>query len=65
MTDPGAAGVRANSTTRRDASIQSGAQILSTDYAAGESAESGYFVTVRPGVSPNRNRSPGLSALRL
>ncbi len=48
MTDPGFAGVKANETARRDASISSGAQILSTDYPAGEPAESGFFVTVRP-----------------
>ncbi len=48
MTDPGVAGVKANETARRDASISSGAQILSTDYPAGEPAESGFFVTVRP-----------------
>ena len=62
MTDPGAAGVRSNSTARRDASIRSGAQILSTDYPAGEPAESGYFVTVRPAgqTRPNARCNPVL-----
>jgi hypothetical protein len=46
MTDPGPAGVRANDTRRRDASIASGAQILSTDYPLREPAASGYFVGV-------------------
>jgi len=62
MTDPGPAGVRSNETARRDASIQSGAQILSTDYPAGEAAESGYFVTVRPpgNTQPNARCNPVL-----
>jgi hypothetical protein len=62
MTDPGFAGVKANETARRDASINSGAQILSTDYPAGEPAESGFFVTVRPaGQSrPNARCNPVL-----
>ena len=46
MTDPGPAGVRVNDTKRRDASIASGAQILSTDYPLHEAAASGYFVEV-------------------
>jgi hypothetical protein len=50
MTDPGAAGVRANDTKRRDASIASGAQILSTDYPLHEPAASGYFVEVEQGT---------------
>jgi hypothetical protein len=50
MTDPGAAGVRANDTKRRDASIASGAQILSTDYPIHEAAASGYFVEVEHGT---------------
>jgi hypothetical protein len=60
MTDPGSSGVKSNETARRDASIRSGAQILSTDYPAGEAAESGYFVTVRPaGVAhPNARCNP-------
>jgi len=60
MTDPGAAGVKSKETARRDASIRSGAQILSTDYPAGEAAESGYFVTVRPAGSmqPNARCNP-------
>jgi hypothetical protein len=64
MTDPGAAGVRANDTARRDASIRSGAQILSTDYPAGEAATSGYFVTVRPEgeTRPNARCNPVLQA---
>jgi hypothetical protein len=62
MTDPGAAGVKSNETARRDASIQSGAQILSTDYPAGEAAESGYFVSVRPAgkAYPNARCNPVL-----
>jgi hypothetical protein len=50
MTDPGPAGVRANDTKRRDASISSGAQILSTDYPFQEPASSGYFVAVEDGT---------------
>jgi hypothetical protein len=46
MTDPGPAGVRSNDTKRRDASLASGAQILSTDYPLNEPAASGYFVEV-------------------
>ena len=62
MTDPGAAGVKSNQTARRDASIQSGAQLLSTDYPAGEGAESGYVVTVRPPgkAHPNARCNPVL-----
>jgi hypothetical protein len=62
MTDPGAAGVKSNETARRDGSIKSGAQILSTDYPAGEAAESGYFVTVRPAgnTRPNARCNPAL-----
>jgi hypothetical protein len=62
MTDPGFAGVKANETARRDASITSGAQILSTDYPAGEPAESGFFVTVRPAgrTYPNARCNPVL-----
>lgn len=44
MTDPNPAAVRANDTTKRDASMISGAQILSTDYPYDESAASGYAV---------------------
>jgi hypothetical protein len=44
MTDPGPAGVRAGDTKRRDAAMDSGAQILSTDYPYDESAASGYAV---------------------
>jgi hypothetical protein len=62
MTDPGSAGVKADETARRDASINSGAQILSTDYPAGEAAESGFFVTVRPAgqTYPNAQCNPVL-----
>jgi len=62
MTDPGFAGVKSNETARRDASINSGAQILSTDYPAGEPAESGYFVTLRPAgqTHPNARCNPVL-----
>jgi hypothetical protein len=44
MTDPPPAGVRANETQRRDASMASGAQILSTDYPFDEAARSGFAV---------------------
>jgi hypothetical protein len=44
MTDPNPAGIRANDTAKRDASIVSGAQILSTDYPYDEGAPSGYAV---------------------
>jgi hypothetical protein len=62
MTDPGAAGVKSSQTVRRDASMRSGAQILSTDYPAGEPAESGYFVSVRPAgeTHPNARCNPVL-----
>ena len=62
MTDPGVAGVKSNQTAKRDASIRSGAQILSTDYPAGEAAESGFFVTVRPAgqTYPNARCNPVL-----
>ncbi len=50
MTDPNPAGVRANDTKHRDASIASGAQILSTDYPLHEPAASGYFVEVEQGT---------------
>jgi len=62
MTDPGFAGVKSNETARRDASINSGAQILSTDYPAGEPAESGFFVGVRPAARthPNARCNPVL-----
>ena len=62
MTDPGVAGVKANEIAKRDASINSGAQILSTDYPAGEAAESGFFVTVRPAgqTYPNARCNPVL-----
>ena len=62
MTDPGVSGVKANEAARRDASIKSGAQILSTDYPAGEAAESGFFVTVRPAgqTYPNARCNPVL-----
>jgi hypothetical protein len=51
MTDPGPAGVRANDTRKRDASIASGAQILSTDYPIHEAAASGYEVDVNQGTA--------------
>jgi hypothetical protein len=44
MTDPDPAGIRANDTRKRDASLVSGAQILSTDYPYDEGAASGYAV---------------------
>lgn len=49
MTDPGPAGVRANSTDRRDAAMASGAQILSTDYPYVERASSSYSVSFDAG----------------
>jgi hypothetical protein len=51
MTDPGPAGVRANDTKKRDASIASGAQILSTDYPLHEPAASGYEVQIDHGTA--------------
>jgi hypothetical protein len=62
MTDGGPAAVNADNTTRSTASIQSGAQILSTDYPAGEAAASGFFVTVRPAgeTYPNARCNPVL-----
>src|SRR6185437_9384126 len=62
MTDGGPAAVKANDRTRSDASIRSGAQIVSTDYPAGEAAESGFFVTVRPNgkTHPNARCNPVL-----
>jgi hypothetical protein len=64
MTDPGIEGVQHNETGKRDASINSGAQILSTDYPAGEPADSGYFVTVRPAgqTHPNARCNPVLKS---
>jgi hypothetical protein len=44
MTDPDPAGIRADDTKKRDASMVSGAQILSTDYPYDEGASSGYAV---------------------
>ena len=49
MTDPGPVGVRAGDTKRRDASIASGAQILSTDYPIHEASASEYFVDAPAG----------------
>jgi hypothetical protein len=46
MTDPSPADIRANNPGKRDASIASGAQILSTDYPLHEAAPSGYQVEV-------------------
>jgi hypothetical protein len=65
MTDPGPAGVRANESSKRDQSIASGAQILSTDYPANEPAASGYVVTVRPAseTRPNSRCNPVLKPL--
>jgi len=50
MTDPGPEGVRAGETKRRDASIASGSQILSTDYPLHEPAASGFVVEVPGGT---------------
>ena len=62
MTDPTPVLIRAKDTARRDASIRSGAQMVSTDYPAGEPAESGFFVTVQPvGANhPNARCNPVL-----
>jgi hypothetical protein len=46
MTDPSPANIRANDPGKRDASIASGAQILSTDYPLHEPAASGYQVEI-------------------
>lgn len=64
MTDGGPAAVKANNRTRSDASLKSGAQLVSTDYPAGESAESGFFVTVRPEgqTHPNARCNPVLKS---
>lgn len=43
-TDANTVQARTNDTTRRDAVMKSGAQILSTDYPRGEAAPSGYVV---------------------
>jgi len=43
-TDEDTLQARANDTTRRDAALSSGAQILSTDYPASEPAATGYLV---------------------
>jgi hypothetical protein len=51
MTDPGFAGVRSNETAKRDASIASGAQILSTDYPFKEAHTSGYNVALPSGIA--------------
>jgi hypothetical protein len=70
-TDADTKEARANETTRRDAMIASGAQILSTDYPAAEPArwEGGYFVAL-PGSTPGHaavsrcdpvNTKPGCS----
>jgi Phosphoinositide phospholipase C, Ca2+-dependent len=60
MTDPSPVQIRANDSAKRDASLASGAQILSTDYPAGEPAASGYSVTVRVGEAstPNARCNP-------
>ena len=50
MTDPSPAQIRKNDPGKRDASIASGAQILSTDYPVHEAAESGYRVEVDGGT---------------
>ena len=44
MTDPSPERIRPNDTKKRDASMASGAQILSTDYPYDEAASSGYAV---------------------
>jgi hypothetical protein len=50
MSDPGAAGVKAGETARRDAALASGAQMVSTDYPFEEkSAVSGYSVRFEGG----------------
>jgi hypothetical protein len=51
MTDPPPLQIRKNEPGRRDASIASGAQILSTDYPLHEAAESGYQVEVDHGTA--------------
>lgn len=62
MTDGGPAAVKANDRTRSESSIRSGAQIVSTDYPAGEAAVSGFFVSVRPSgkMHPNARCNPVL-----
>jgi len=51
MTDPDPDGIRANDTGKRDASMMSGAQILSTDYPYDEGALSGYAVRFESGIA--------------
>ncbi len=51
MTDGGPAAVRANDTTRRDAALNGGAQLLSTDYPFGERAPSGFSVQFETGIA--------------
>ncbi len=52
MLDGGAAAVKAGTTTKRDAGLASGAQLLSTDYPFGWKAEgSGYAVKFEKGIA--------------
>ena len=54
-TDADTKEARVNNTTRRDAMIASGAQILSTDYPVNEPARwPGHYVVTLPGNSPGR-----------
>lgn len=62
MSDPGAAGVKAGDTKKRDAALASGAQMVSTDYPLNEKAAgSGYSVRFE-GSSSNVRCNPVLKA---
>lgn len=61
-TDANTVQARADDTTRRDAVMKSGAQILSTDYPRGEAAPSGYVVEFPGGALARCNpvlKAPG------
>ncbi len=61
-TDENTVQARMNDTTRRDAVMKSGAQILSTDYPRGEAAPSGFAVEFPGGVLARCNpilKAPG------
>ncbi|HEV7777002.1 MAG TPA: phosphatidylinositol-specific phospholipase C1-like protein [Luteibacter sp.] len=59
--DPEQGQARNNDTSRRDAVIDSGAQMLSTDYPAGEAAATGYAVSL-PGGTKAARCNPVLKA---
>ncbi len=61
MADGGAAAVKANDTSKRDAALASGAQMVSTDYPFEKSAASGYSVRL-PGQKGIVRCNPVLKA---